>query len=194
MTGLYHKLHGSHRPVAMKKSTIKRRKRVVPAYPDVAPPSGSPIVHRALSASPDTPSVPTSRIPERPHTSESTPEQQPPSRQPPTIDFTGYNPNQYSPPVPAQSQPSKKRSLSTANEETNDRHQQSNTESRTTNQPIDDIQLDPALAHIGRPSIDQDATTDRESYKAEKRAQLMREAENIRQMLAAKERELAELR
>jgi GATA-binding protein, other eukaryote len=29
--GLYYKLHGVHRPVAMKKSIIKRRKRVVPA-------------------------------------------------------------------------------------------------------------------------------------------------------------------
>jgi GATA-binding protein, other eukaryote len=29
--GLYYKLHGVHRPVAMKKSVIKRRKRVVPA-------------------------------------------------------------------------------------------------------------------------------------------------------------------
>ena len=32
--GLYHKLHGVTRPVTMKKSTIKRRKRVVPAAPD----------------------------------------------------------------------------------------------------------------------------------------------------------------
>ncbi|KAL8672653.1 MAG: hypothetical protein Q9168_002894 [Polycauliona sp. 1 TL-2023] len=32
--GLYHKLHGVHRPVTMKKSIIKRRKRVVPALPD----------------------------------------------------------------------------------------------------------------------------------------------------------------
>ena len=31
MAGLYHKLHGVHRPVTMKKSVIKRRKRVVPA-------------------------------------------------------------------------------------------------------------------------------------------------------------------
>ena len=30
MTGLYHKLHGHHRPVQMKKAEIKRRKRVVP--------------------------------------------------------------------------------------------------------------------------------------------------------------------
>ncbi|KAI4273664.1 MAG: hypothetical protein L6R38_006293, partial [Xanthoria sp. 2 TBL-2021] len=32
--GLYHKLHGVHRPMTMKKSIIKRRKRVVPAVPD----------------------------------------------------------------------------------------------------------------------------------------------------------------
>ncbi|KAL8918144.1 MAG: hypothetical protein Q9172_005547 [Xanthocarpia lactea] len=35
--GLYHKLHGVHRPVTMKKSIIKRRKRVVPAMPDQVP-------------------------------------------------------------------------------------------------------------------------------------------------------------
>ncbi|PHH64583.1 hypothetical protein CDD81_4194 [Ophiocordyceps australis] len=32
--GLYYKLHGVHRPVTMKKSTIKRRKRVIPASQD----------------------------------------------------------------------------------------------------------------------------------------------------------------
>lgn len=32
--GLYYKLHGSHRPVTMKKATIKRRKRVIPANQD----------------------------------------------------------------------------------------------------------------------------------------------------------------
>ncbi|KAI1329753.1 hypothetical protein F5Y16DRAFT_365211 [Xylariaceae sp. FL0255] len=32
--GLYYKLHGVHRPVAMKKSVIKRRKRVIPANQD----------------------------------------------------------------------------------------------------------------------------------------------------------------
>lgn len=35
--GLYHKLHGVHRPVAMKKSIIKRRKRVVPAMQEQEP-------------------------------------------------------------------------------------------------------------------------------------------------------------
>ncbi|KAK4061216.1 transcriptional regulator family: GATA type zinc finger [Trichoderma aggressivum f. europaeum] len=32
--GLYYKLHGVHRPVTMKKATIKRRKRVIPAAQD----------------------------------------------------------------------------------------------------------------------------------------------------------------
>lgn len=31
LAGLYYKLHGVHRPTAMKKATIKRRKRVIPA-------------------------------------------------------------------------------------------------------------------------------------------------------------------
>jgi len=55
--GLYHKLHGVHRPVAMKKSTIKRRKRVVPALQEQAE-SGdvnrSPRSGLAGSPSPDT--------------------------------------------------------------------------------------------------------------------------------------------
>lgn len=32
--GLYYKLHGVHRPMTMKKSTIKRRKRIIPASQD----------------------------------------------------------------------------------------------------------------------------------------------------------------
>ncbi|MCJ1362641.1 putative electron transfer flavoprotein subunit [Acarospora aff. strigata] len=50
--GLYHKLHGLHRPVAMKKSIIKRRKRVVPALQDQPSraPSSPPL---APSVSPD---------------------------------------------------------------------------------------------------------------------------------------------
>jgi GATA-binding protein len=36
--GLYYKLHGVHRPVTMKKSVIKRRKRVVPAGQSGQPP------------------------------------------------------------------------------------------------------------------------------------------------------------
>ncbi|WEW57694.1 GATA type transcriptional activator of nitrogen-regulated proteins [Emydomyces testavorans] len=39
--GLYFRLHGCARPVAMKKSIIKRRKRVVPALRDRSPTAGS---------------------------------------------------------------------------------------------------------------------------------------------------------
>ena len=115
-------------------------------------------------------------------------------RPPPTIDFTGYNPTQYDPPNSSLQPPNKKRTLSTANGEIEDR-QEANSDSRNTaGQSIEDLQLDPALIDVGRLTSGQDTTADRESYKAERRAQLMREAENIREMLAAKERELAELR
>lgn len=54
--GLYHKLHGVQRPVAMKKSTIKRRKRVVPALQDqlgAADANQSPRSVLASSVSPE---------------------------------------------------------------------------------------------------------------------------------------------
>lgn len=47
--GLYYKLHGSHRPMTMKKPVIKRRKRVIPAVDDAKEASVSP------SPSPETP-------------------------------------------------------------------------------------------------------------------------------------------
>jgi GATA-binding protein, other eukaryote len=59
-TGLYYKLHGVHRPVAMKKSVIKRRKRVVPAPQGTQAsgfdvnnhPTGSPESDGGLSSDP----------------------------------------------------------------------------------------------------------------------------------------------
>ncbi|MCJ1390891.1 putative electron transfer flavoprotein subunit [Xylographa bjoerkii] len=51
--GLYHKLHGVTRPVAMKKSTIKRRKRVVPALSDQGTESSSSRIFPPTSVSPD---------------------------------------------------------------------------------------------------------------------------------------------
>ncbi|KAG6316836.1 hypothetical protein E4U22_006784 [Claviceps purpurea] len=46
--GLYYKLHGVHRPVTMKKATIKRRRRVIPAARDDAAeePAPSPQTHQ----------------------------------------------------------------------------------------------------------------------------------------------------
>lgn len=50
LAGLYYKLHGVHRPVTMKKSVIKRRKRVIPAA------GGSPEAESVPSECADSPS------------------------------------------------------------------------------------------------------------------------------------------
>lgn len=57
LKGLYYKLHGVHRPVTMKKSVIKRRKRVVPASqgnpgPDVETATNPPDSPEADAPSP----------------------------------------------------------------------------------------------------------------------------------------------
>lgn len=71
----------------------------------------------------------------------------------------------------------------------------------------EDSRLDPSLSAHNRPQQHHPSSqlqqhpppgqlrnlTDRESYKAERRAQLQREAEEMREALRAKERELAEL-
>jgi GATA-binding protein, other eukaryote len=196
--GLYHKLHGSHRPVAMKKSTIKRRKRVVPAYPDAAPQTDSANTNRPVSASPDSPPTQPSHLQEQSQETEGSNQPLPSIRQPPTIDFTGYHPSHVElPPIDVQRQTThpnrnKKRSLSAANGN-QDSPQTFNLTNRSMTQGMDDMQLDPALVGIGQRRSAELEPTDRESYKAERRAQLVREAENMREMLRQKERELAEL-
>lgn len=50
LLGLYYRLHGVHRPVTMKKATIKRRKRVIPANQDE---EGEEGVERMVSVSPE---------------------------------------------------------------------------------------------------------------------------------------------
>lgn len=50
--GLYYKLHGCYRPSTMKKSIIKRRKRVVPALRDQSP-TGGALSSNGSSASPE---------------------------------------------------------------------------------------------------------------------------------------------
>jgi GATA-binding protein, other eukaryote len=55
--GLYHKLHGSHRPTKMKKSTIKRRKRVMPASGDLQAESNAGLSAQHSASSPETPYI-----------------------------------------------------------------------------------------------------------------------------------------
>ena len=83
--GLYHKLHGHHRPVQMKKATIKRRKRVVPAYPDATMTEGN-TSDAAGSASPE----PMEDVQQEEETSPASKRRRP--RPPPSIDFTGFDP------------------------------------------------------------------------------------------------------
>ncbi|KAL8803884.1 MAG: hypothetical protein Q9200_006046, partial [Gallowayella weberi] len=101
--GLYHKLHGVHRPVTMKKSIIKRRKRVVPAMPDQVhnnqlqpsfevtnpPASQSPAnghLHDAQTSAKTTKNE--SMGGEEPFRDQHVDQQ--PQFDPPPIDFTGY--------------------------------------------------------------------------------------------------------
>ncbi|EER24246.1 Putative electron transfer flavoprotein subunit [Coccidioides posadasii str. Silveira] len=105
--GLYFRLHGCARPVAMKKSIIKRRKRVVPALRDRSPTAGS---SNDSSVSPELPpaslashQLDTRRYSHGEQTSpfvanangQLSPHMQTtyPSNHsaPPAIDFTGYN-------------------------------------------------------------------------------------------------------
>ena len=139
--GLYHKLHGSHRPTALKKATIKRRKRVVPATGD--PPSDSVVksTTQKTASSPEppylAPSLPV-HFERRPHqprrgrrksntagedhqlnTKDDELSQRPSLTRPtPTIDFTGFKP--ASPPSPNghghELLNSRKRSFSSSND------------------------------------------------------------------------------
>ncbi|KAH0844422.1 GATA factor SREP [Fonsecaea pedrosoi] len=182
--GLYHKLHGSHRPVQMKKSTIKRRKRVVPAYPEVLKPATTPSQHHP-STSPE-PALPADAREPIAIDNSPAPKRR---RPPPTVDYTGYVPQTHMDEAPQD-----------ANEDYASRLQRAAI-------AAGGMQLDPALVEAGRRRQEQDATTaqpsednenemnerDRAVWRAERRAQLMREAEVMRAALRAKEREIDDL-
>ncbi|OCT44982.1 GATA factor SREP [Cladophialophora carrionii] len=180
--GLYHKLHGSHRPVQMKKSTIKRRKRVVPAYPD-AP---RPATQQPASASPE----PTASAAEEHQVSSDSSPALKRRRQPPTVDYTGYVPQS---------------SLSEGPPTSQDTSDQYAINLQRAAAAAGGMQLDPALLEAGRRRQEQDAThsearadgagseEERGALRAERRAQLMREAEVMRAALRAKEREIDDL-
>lgn len=170
--GLYHKLHGSHRPVQMKKPTIKRRKRVVPAPGEVDAPSNAS--HTSVSPDPQAdqmdisePSSTAKRI-----------------RLPPIVDFTGYRPDG----------------------------------ARTTTDPSaykdagGGVRLSPAPSHHYSPQQRMSTSVRAEANhvppnglaaplsqeevdrrRNERRLLLMREAEEMRAALRAKEREIDEL-
>lgn len=218
--GLYHKLHGSHRPTAMKKSTIKRRKRVVPASSDAPPESNARSNTRPTTSSPEPPylapslpvhlerrplqarrsfrrSTTTTGEDQQPHPADDNfaPERLP--RPPPTIDFTGFNPTSPLPPSTNGVTNGRKRPLSLSDDPAG--HGHSNRRDTETDASravtVDQMQLDPSLRQLTMTTVttDQPQTTDRESFKAERRLQLQREIDGIREALSMRERELAGL-
>ncbi|KAL1967973.1 hypothetical protein VTN77DRAFT_2390 [Rasamsonia byssochlamydoides] len=269
--GLYYKLHGCYRPTTMKKSIIKRRKRVVPALRDPSPGEATQS-STGSSASPEATPAGLAHAPDESRQYQGgeymndargrVSPRQPLTLAPPPVDFTGYNSNAISlphhppPPPPRLLEPD---SHNTSNQSPGPQFGRQSSSPRSTplgtaanpkkrsiadtgaadpettlesNQlpPImpqtnpapparlnsissllnhttspEDSRLDPALGHYSRPSQHPSSSlpppssgqprgsTDLDSYKLERRAQLQREAEEIREALRAKERELAEL-
>lgn len=169
--GLYHKLHGAHRPVQMKKAEIKRRKRVVPAAMQAAQFTGD-----AMSEG----SGQSERV--LPPSSISTPAQHHVEYIPGPIpvDFTEAFRNH------SDLGDSRKRSFSTSTrEEESDTYSRSDAYSQARSNALSNDNIDPTLPDARR--------TTSEQLKESRKAELKREAEKMRLMLLEKERELAEL-
>lgn len=178
--GLYHKLHGSSRPVQMKKSTIKRRKRVVPSYGD----SMNSHASATPANSPDHPMTDAAE----PMQLDSIDNKVPKQRLPPTVDFTGYRPD-YRNQTPPESH-----AEDTDNEDIS--HDAEGDDEKVRQvlavAAAQGMQLDPALLD-DEDRRAQTAPQHVNPAKSEKRLQLMREAAEMRAALRAKEREIDEL-
>ncbi|KAF2755310.1 hypothetical protein EJ05DRAFT_97735 [Pseudovirgaria hyperparasitica] len=92
--GLYHKLHGVHRPMTMKKQEIKRRKRVVPVGPDTLHmySQTQPVDATSPSTSSDSP-VPSSTAYIDPDLQMRDADASVTRKYPPPADFTNYRPS-----------------------------------------------------------------------------------------------------
>ncbi|KAK5165070.1 GATA type transcriptional activator of nitrogen-regulated proteins [Saxophila tyrrhenica] len=182
--GLYHKLHGSHRPVGMKKAEIKRRKRVVPAnVQQQHNPQNSPYQSDMTDDDQAYPSDSQSSIPHSAPTAQmhdNAPYQRPPSG-PIPVDFTdSFRAINAPRPYPSESAVPRKRSFSASapgGEDYPYRHAQNK---RT---PPRDENIDPTLNGSSAESMSKDA----------KRAELQREAEEYRRRMEETQRQLAEL-
>lgn len=164
----------------MKKSTIKRRKRVVPSYGD------STSMHNGglSTTSPEQQTSSYTEQMESPAIGDRIPRQ----RVPPTVDFTGYRPgkrNDTPPEAPADHVIGE--DISQTPETDDSRMCQALAAAAAQG-----MQLDPALLDTEEKNA-QSGNQTHEFIQAEKRARLMREAEEMRAALRAKEREIDEL-
>lgn len=178
--GLYHKLHGSSRPVQMKKSTIKRRKRVVPSY-------GDSVNMQTIGTSTNLPDqLMTDSVEQTPSANTACPA--PKRREPPTVDFTGYRPQHrnQTPPEPRSEDADHADIPHTADGDDDEVRQV------LAAAAAQGMQLDPALLQEQEKNA-QAATQYSDQRQAEKRARLIRDADEMRAALRAKEREIEEL-
>lgn len=257
--GLYYKLHGCYRPSTMKKSIIKRRKRVVPAMRDQSPTAATQSSN-GLSASPEASpaasgqyqvdySFASSESAPAGQTSPQTTAQRPYTFAPPPVDFTGYRagsiqqahpprllePERFNTPsysssgdfgrrssspgtignsTPNSNPNPKKRSLAEVASSADALTLPASLESgsnqlppiMSSTQPArlspissllnqadrrEDTRLDPSLAALSQQQQLLPGVSEIDSYTSERRIQLQREAEQMREELRAKERELA---
>ena len=149
----------------MKKGEIKRRKRVVPAVADQA--------QATMSTSPDPQPSPDQHDDDGIGESHVQSHLQPQQRFPPAVDFTGSFASQQT--RRDDETHSRKRSFSMS--------ENGGEVSESTNHA-----LDPTLAALSAAAAVQ---SPEQHNRGDRRAQLEREAENLRQMLLAKEKELA---
>lgn len=179
----------------MKKSTIKRRKRVVPAYPDQNARADSPSQGGNSPVSPHEDQMePSVEMNEATQSVKRV-------RLPPIVDFTGYRPDTTNPAAykevlkPRQSPNAPTFPGPSLAPTSEDYAIQAQLAAAAAS---DGMQLDPAL----RPRLNQQppqmpspslAAESRERWKAERRLTLMREAEMMRAALRQKEREIDEL-
>ncbi|KAK3678065.1 GATA type transcriptional activator of nitrogen-regulated proteins [Recurvomyces mirabilis] len=200
--GLYHKLHGHHRPVQMKKAEIKRRKRVVPAdMPSYA--GRGMVVNEYMN---DDLSAQDSRASMAPSTVTTVyggmQESQRPAGGPIPVDFTEafrsrntirHGHDHHYQQGESSANP-RKRSFSTS--ERGGAEGDDETYSHAQNVPSPHIttaareeNIDPALSS----SIARASEPPSSSSKEARRAELQREAQRMREMLMANELEMAAL-
>lgn len=169
--GLYHKLHGHHRPVQMKKSEIKRRKRVVPAntnYDNQQPAYAEQSSDAASSHAPST-----SPNPRHQH-------------------ITPLEPRTGPTAIPVDYTDTFRRPLSTVTEPSlpHKRPYAAASAKPSESEPYPHPQN---MGFSAINAIDPSLPTREPQSREARRAELQREAERMRQMLEEKERELAAL-
>ncbi|KAH8728644.1 hypothetical protein GQ44DRAFT_737352 [Phaeosphaeriaceae sp. PMI808] len=211
--GLYYKLHGTHRPVAMKKQEIKRRKRIMPAGDNISQIAPSIADFSTPQRTSRTPALEQSASPDPSTAIDSREQFTPEPKGPLAIDFTHYyavNTSITSNPINAtttsQTQPNapspRKRSRSAASVDREDLSSVSvapvphrpNAISSILNPRTEEFSIDPSLAALPRKSggPSPNPTTSQEDKTARKE-RLRREADAMRQELERRQKELEEL-